>query len=125
MEFPWKGQQLHAWIRSRNIPIKRLFLMEPTVLLCIRFRRGHVNASLSIGYLIPEAVCKLLSFTCAAITMRCFHPEGDQLKEEKKTVFGSFTDFSCSVFMGCSHGWSNTVILKPGPLLLLGVVEGE
>lgn len=65
-------------------------------------------------FLIPQAVCKGLPFTHAAVGMRYFHPEGDQLKEEKRTVSGSFTDFSCSVFVGCFHDKSNGIILSQG-----------
>lgn len=50
MDFPRKGQELHAWTKSRNIKIKKL--VEPVLLHYIRFRRGHVNAALLIGFLI-------------------------------------------------------------------------
>lgn len=65
------------------------------------------------------------SFYTSCLGTRHFHPEGDQLKGEKKTVSGSLTDFSCSVFMGCFHDKSNIVILRSGkPLHLWVVGEG-
>lgn len=70
-------------------------------------------------------MCKVLSFTHPAIGTRHFHPKGDQLKGEKKSVSGSLIDFSCSVFMGCFHDKSNTVILKPGNPFTCGLYEEE
>lgn len=99
--------------------------MELTLSYYRRFRRGHVNATLLIDFLIPSAVCKALSFAHPAIGTRHFHSEGDQLKGEKKTVSGSLIDFSCSVFMGCSHNKSNTVTLKPGNPFTCGLKEEE